>query len=186
MTDMRVWTSDGWKELRGTPDGRAITTSSIRVIKNIRNIAAAGDYLAEDVISDSATDGAGTPWLFTNVDKSGCIFKATAFIQTTALGPRLTLFLFSKKPTSELDDNAVNVAPSIADIHFYIGKIDFPAMEDIGGVSESLATPNTSGNLPMVYGDCDNVLYGIAVTRDAITGETANDKMGFILEVEVY
>ena len=186
MSDIRVKTGAGWKDTKGTIDGRVITAGSICIISTTKKIAAAGNYDAEDVISNSATDGQGTPWEFPNVGDSGVILKGRTFIQTTALTPRITLYLFSRRPTSEMDDAAANVAPSLADISFFVGQIDFPALEDLGGVSASQATPSTSGNLPMTYGGCDGTLYGIAVTRDAVTGETANDLMGITLEVEPY
>jgi len=186
MSDPRVKTPAGPKEVKGTIDGRVITAGSVRIINSVRRIAAAENYTAEDVLSNSATDGQGTPWEFPNVGESGVILKGRIFIQTTALTPRITLYLFSRRPTSEMDDNVANVAPSLADISFFVGQIDFPALEDLGGVSASQATPSTSGNLPMTYGGCDGTLYGIAVTREAITGETANDQMGITLEVEPY
>jgi len=59
-------------------------------------------------------------------------------------------------------------------------------MEDLGGDSESVVTPSTSGNLPLAF-TCaagDTALYGTLVTRDAITGETAGDDMTIRLVVE--
>jgi len=154
--------------------GRTITVAVTRTL------AAAGDYAAEDVLSDSATGGAGTAITFAGIGKNkgagGYITRAGILCSTTALAPRLTLYLFNNTPTSELDDNAGNTAVLTADRPNYIGKIDFPAMEDLGGNSETLCTPSTYGNLPLAFNcdDDDNSLYGILVTRDAITGEAAN------------
>ena len=140
---------------------------------------AAGNYAAEDVISEDATDSEGTAWNFPNCaigkGNSGVITKAVVLCETTALTHRLSLYLFKATPTSELDDNAANTAVIHADAANYVGRIDFPALEDLGGDSEAVATPSTSGNLPLefVCASGDGDLYGILVTRDAITGEAA-------------
>ncbi len=151
-------------------------------------LAAAGDYAAEDVMSESAA--AGTVWTFSNVVKangcSGEITKAQAICETTALTPRLTLFLFKTAPTCQLNDNAANTALLHANLANYIGKIDFQAMSDLGGDSESIATPSTYGNLPLAFNCASdaNDLYGVLVTRDAITGEAATMDMTINLTIE--
>ncbi len=151
-------------------------------------LAAAGDYAAEDVMCENATTG--VVWTFDGIvfrnGGSGYIVKAHALWETTALTPRLTLYLFNAAPTTELDDNKANAAPAFADLAQYVGKIDFPAMEDLGGMSEAIATPSTYGNLPLGF-DCattDDALYGILVTRDAITGESAGKSLTIRLEAE--
>jgi len=151
-------------------------------------IAAAGNYAAEDVISESAS--AGTAWTFAGLGRAngayGYITKAKIEWETTALTPRLTLYLFNAAPTTELDDNKANAAPAWADRTQYVGKIDFPALEDLGGVSEAVVTPSTTGNLPLAFkcaSDADD-LIGILVTRDAITGEAAGESIRITLTVE--
>jgi len=153
-------------------------------------LAAAGDYAAEDVMCEDATTGVA--WTFSEAAKrnggTGFIHQAIVLCETTNLTPRLTLFLFNATPTTELDDNKANAAPANADIAKYVGRIDFPAMSDLGGDSCAIATPSTSGNLPLAFEcatDADD-LIGILVTRDAITGETAGDDMTVILYVEAY
>ncbi len=146
-------------------------------------LAAAGNYAAADVLSESAS--AGTAWNFVNVARinggTGTITKAIALLETTALTPGITLFLFHTLPTSALNDNVANTAVLHADEANFIGRITFPAMADLGsGDSEAVVTPSlATGNLPLDFvtaaGDRD--LYGIAVTRDAITGETATDDL---------
>lgn len=147
-------------------------------------LVAAGDYAAEDVLSESAS--AGTVWTFPRMGGSGYIVKALVICETTGLTPRLTLYLFDTTPTSNLNDNVANKALLHADLANYVGKIDFLAMEDLGGDSESIATPNTHGNLPLAFRTKSetDTLYGILVTRDAITGETAGDDMTVILTME--
>ena len=154
-----------------------------------KSLAAAGDYAAEDVMSETATANAGTAYKFEDVVSTkgghGTITKAIALLETTALTPRITLYLFREVPTSELDDNAANTAVLTADREKYVGRLDFPSMEDLGGNSEAIGTPSTDGNLPLEF-DClplDRALYGIAVTRDAITGEAAGMELMFKLFV---
>ena len=157
------------------------TGGRMRTVSVLRTIAAAGDYAAEDVLSDSATNGAGTAITFSKIAKTkggaGYITQASILCSTTALTPRLALLLFKNVPTCELDDNAANSAVLAADQANFIGQIDFPAMSALGtGMSGTIATTSTSGNLPIAF-VCDNdddSLYGVLVTRDAITGESAN------------
>ena len=155
------------------------TTAGVSVDK--KNLAAAGDYAAEDVLSESAT--AGTPYQFKDVGKSGVIEKAIAFCSVTALTPKLTLYLFSQRPTGALNDNVANTNPTVADHPAYEGKIDFLAMEDLGGGSDSVVSMGTYGNLPLPYYSPDRVLYGVAVTRDAITGESVGMTLSITLQV---
>lgn len=153
-------------------------------------IAAAENYAAEDVLCENVTTGVA--WTFAEIalvnGGGGYIVKAHALWETTALTPRLTLYLFNAAPTTELDDNKANAAPAYADLSQYVGKIDFPAMEDLGGMSEAIATPSTTGNLPLAF-ECASAaddLIGILVTRDDITGEQDGESMTIRLEAEQY
>jgi len=153
-------------------------------------LASATAYHAEDVISESATTG--TDWDFSAIAKvnggTGYIVKAHAICETTAVTPRLTLYLFNVAPTSAVNDHAANTALLHADLANYVGKIDFPAMEDLGtGDSEAIATPSTYGNLPLAF-QCASAaddLIGIAVTRDVFTNTATND-LRIILTAEQY
>jgi hypothetical protein len=155
-----------------------------KTIEVTKAVAAVGNYAAEDVLSESATTG--TAWIFYGCGGSGYIVNAQVLCETTAQTPRLTLYLFSALPTTNLYDNVANTAPSHTDIANYLGKIDFPAMEDLGGDSEAVATPSTYGNLPLAFKTTGQAeaLYGILVTRDAITGESAGDDYIVRLMVE--
>ncbi len=145
--------------------------------------------------AENATNGAGTDWDFDAAGKvnggSGYIVKAQTICETTAVTPRLTLFLFNAAPaagTAELDDHAANTAVVHSLVSTYVGKIDFPAMEDLGtGDSEAIASPSTYGNLPLAYNcaTADDALYGILVTRDAFTNTATND-MTITLVCEQY
>ncbi len=159
-------------------------------VSTTKALASATAYHAEDVLSEHASTG--TDWDFAAVAKvnggSGYIVKAQAVCETTAVTPRLTLFLFTTAPTSTNNDHAQNTALLHADLANYIGKIDFPAMEDLGtGDSESVASPSTYGNLPLAF-NCATAaddLYGVLVTRDAFTNTATND-MTITLVVEQY
>ena len=166
----------GWRGLQ----------ASISVTKAL---AAAGNYAANDVLSESAT--VGTVWTFSGVlpnngDK-GYIVRAHALFETIGLTPALTLFLFNAAPTSVVNDNVANTAPLNVDLSQYIGRIDFPAMAGLGGDSEALAVPSTSGNLPLAFQCASgaNDLIGIVVTNDAITAEVATDDLTIVLTAEL-
>lgn len=156
-------------------------------VEATKALAAAGDYAAEDVLSESAT--VGVPYVFQHIArKSGGAFKITkaiALLTTTALAPRVTLFLFTYRPTSALNDNVANTAVLTGDRAHYLGRIEFPAMSDLGGNSEAIATLDTGSNLPLEgrCGPTDDSVYGIAVTEDAITGEAAGMQLMFKLFV---
>lgn len=122
---------------------------------------------ALDVVSNSASSG-GTAWTW-DMGASGYVTKAIITIATTSLTSRLALFLYTVTPTGEKDDNDPSDAPLAADIPYFVGVIDFPALVDraAGGPSYTIATPSTVGNLPLAYKG--PVLYGILVNLDAAT-----------------
>ena len=170
--------------------GHIAAASDTVTVSVTKALAAAGNYAAADVLSESAS--AGTAWTFSGLGRgnggSGRIVKAVALLETTALTPGITLFLFSATPTAALNDNAANTAVLHADAGNYVGRITFPAMADLGtGDSEAVVTPSlTTGNLPLAYSCAsgDTALYGIAVTRDGITGEAATEELIIQLTVE--
>lgn len=162
--------------------------AGVKLASVTKALAAAGDYAANDVLSESAT--VGTSWKFSDVVKkngrTGTITKAMAILETTALTPRIVLYLFKAVPTSELNDNVLNTALLHADLANFVGWIEFDAMETLNaGDSIAITTPSTDGNIPLDF-ECasgDDSLYGIAVTRDAITGEVAGDDLTIVLFV---
>ena len=161
-------------------------SSGVKRVDVVKELAAAGNYSANDVLSESTT--VGTAWKFEGMGReiggSGSITKAMAVLETTALTPRLVLYLFNAPPTSELNDNVANTALLHADLSNFVGWIEFDALETLNaGDSIAIATPNTNGNVPLEY-DCvsgDDALYGILVTRDAETGEAAGDELTLVL-----
>lgn len=171
-----------------------VSKTSLKTIRVTKALAAAGNYDIGDVMSEDADAGEGTDWDFTAIGRvngaSGLVIKAVAICETTALAPRLTLFLFKAAPTCELDDNAANTAVLHADLANYIGKIDFPALEDLGtGDSEATIVPGVyPGSLPLAF-DCAagaDDLFGVLVTRDAITDEAAGMDMTIVLTAVQY
>ncbi len=162
----------------------------LKTILLTKALVAAGDYAAEDVMSGSTTASDHQYWYFPKVVTKGedfaYIVKAQAIWITTALTPKLTLYLFKEPPTMELRDNVANTSPGTNDLSSYQGRIDFPAMQDLGGMSTALATFTTDGNLPLLFQTApgNTGLYGILVTRDAITGEAAGATMTLSLSIE--
>lgn len=171
--------------LRRIRDGIKVTSYAYESIA-AKDLAAAADYSANDVLSDHVT--AGTAWYFPHVArKAGGTFtitKATAMLSVTALPDRLTLYLFTQPPVSVLNDNVANTAVVAKDVAGYVGRIDFPAMNSLGtGHSEAIATPDTGANVPL-EGKCDpkdDGLYAIAVTRDAEANEAVGMRLTFKL-----
>ena len=183
-------TANAFKVLPVTPSGTSFLSGILKEVSFTKALEAAVAYDAGDVLSESDTASAGTAWTFSAIARAngayGYIVKAQVISETTALTPRLTLFLFNATPNCELDDNAANDALVHADEANYVGKIDFPAMEDIGtGNSEAMATPSTYGNLPLAFkcATAADDLIGVLVTRDAFT-QTATDDMIVKLTVD--
>ncbi len=162
--------------------------SAIKSVKVTKALGAATVYHAEDVISEHTTTG--TVYTFSAIGKvdggSGYIVGARVNSETTSVTPRLTWYLFNAAPSTNKNDHAANTAPTNADLGFYIGSIDFPALEDLGGTSAAFCTPSTVGGLPLPFTCATNAddLLGILVTKDAFT-QTAGDDMTVTLTVEV-
>lgn len=149
------------------------------------------DYGANDVISESDTNGTGTAWTFTGPGRSGYIVGATVITDDASLTPSMTLFLFTKTPTGELDDNAANTSPVYAtDVPVaagaagWIGHIDFDAMESLSATASwSLASLGSAGNLAIPYSTvATDALYGVLITRGAFT-PSSGQKFAITLHV---
>jgi len=170
----------------GTVSGVVKTVSVTKVLES------AAAYTIGDVLSETDTASEGTAWTFAAIFRAnntgGYITKVHAICETTNVKPRLVVFFFKATPTCELDDNAANTALLHADLANYLGKVDLPAMEDIGtGDSESMATPSTYGNLPLWVdsaSDADDLIVVVA-TRDAFTNTAGND-LTIVISLEQY
>jgi len=116
----------------------------------------------DEVISESTS--AGTDWDFA-FGGTGYIVKAI-ITHDAAITPRLSLLLFNAPPAGQLNDEGANSNPLTADVPYYIGRIDFPAMSYNGtGDASTIATPSTYGNLPLAFDN--NTIYGVLVQNDA-------------------
>ena len=154
-------------------------------------LVSASDYSTNEVLSESAS--AGTAWTFAACSRAaglgGLITKAQIGWGKaggiTAQTNRMTLFLFKAAPTCATNDNVTNTALLHADKSNYVGRIDFPALISLGGDSEAIATPSTSGNLPIEFLITTGTsLYGILVTLDATSSVTAGADMTIKLFIE--
>lgn len=148
-------------------------------------IAAAGDYAANDVLSQSATNNAGVHWVFTNAARSaggsGWITKARATCSVDAMATRLRIWLFDADPTeTEKDDNAAFSLAS-ADRAKCLGYIDLPAFSDAGAVSFA---QNTTERFRFVCASASRDLFAIVQTLDAITNEAASMTLDLHLTVD--
>lgn len=165
-------------------------TAKIVPIKVTKALAAAVDYEANDVMSESAT--VGTAWNFPNVvgknGASGKIVAAAINAETSALASAITLYLFKATPTSNLDDGVINTAPLEADLLKYVGKIDFPTLENLGttGTANAFVSEADGSNLklPFKCAAADVDLYGITVIRDAEAGEVDDENLTITLTIE--
>src|SRR5690606_6932904 len=104
-----------------------------------KTIAAAGNYDALDVLSDSATDNAGTAFEFEKIaPRHGHPFLISSALikcsedSTTFRG---RLHLFNAEPLAaevEMDDTVAFAIKTAAGSAKYLGYIDFPSLADMG------------------------------------------------------
>lgn len=145
-------------------------------------LAAAGDYAANDVLSNDATNGQGDPWLFTGMARAsggtGTIVRAVITTSVEGITARFRLWIFNSAPTTtELDDNAA-FSLDADDKTKVVGYIDLPASVDAGEVSYAQVVGTL---LPYKCVGSAN-LYGVLQTLDAITNESA----GMSLTIELH
>jgi len=158
----------------------------INVVVTTKALAAAGNYAADDVLSENASTGTVWTWAeVVNVNGgAGEIIGAIASSKTNAVRYRPKVFLYNATPaaTTELNDNATNNAPVNSDVSAgtFVGTISFPSLSENGGNTISAATPNSStSGLPLVFKAATNAddLIGVVITQDAETNETATDDL---------
>lgn len=167
----------------------SITVKKIRVRKQLT--AGSNNHDAGDVLSESATNGVGTAWTFRDAARilggAGRIIQATADTQVESQTYRIALQVYTQYPTSELDDDAAAASPNAADGQFFVDEIPLPALHSRGDNSYAVATPSTTGNLPLTFvcepGKRDLDLIVIAV--DATT-HTATEWLDITLYIEQY
>ena len=151
---------NGQQILLGPPSGKHKKT--VLVTKTV----VGGANAADDVISENASTG--TDWDF-NFGGTGKITKAIITCATNAIVPVTELQLYSAPPTCNLNDNVASTGPIAADIPYFMGVINLPAMTDSGtSQSFAIATPSlTTSNLPLDF-DSSN-LYGVLVDKTGAT-----------------
>jgi len=130
-------------------------------------------YGAEDVVSES--DSAGAVWNFDAIvhtpGAGGTIVAAVLVDDDTGRTQAMTLYLFDIAPTGNLNDNAANTSPVAADVDNYLGRIEFPALSDNGGLSDTRASFGIANGLPLTVKTTsgDDAIYGVLVTEGAFT-----------------
>jgi hypothetical protein len=145
-------------------------------------------YTDEDVFSESAS--AGTAWTFDAVvpdpGAGGKIVKAMVACDDTNIVPVMTMYLTNVVPTGNLNDNAANDNPVYAtEVDNYQGRLDWPAMADLGGMSEAvLSSADTKLPLHFTTAAGDDALYGVLVVRSAAHTPTSAAKMTVTLTIE--
>lgn len=149
-------------------------------------LAAAGDYGAGDVLSQSASEGQGVAWQFPAMARvAGLGGKIVGGYITTSVGAfaaKFTLYLFNANPSaSELDDNAaLNIVA--ADRDKLVGMVNFGTDgTDVGDVSLNWMTNTQS--VPYCTGAATN-LWGILIAVDAETNESASMTVDIELLIE--
>jgi hypothetical protein len=165
-------------------DGRPIGIAATELVKVTQNktIAAAGDYAANDVISEHATTG--TAFTFSGmaraIGQSGTIRRAKIVFSKasgmgTSLAARTRLRLYTATPTCNLNDNVANTGVLNADKANYVGYLDFPMLSSDGGSPEAFVVCGQS-SLPLdfVCATNDTALYGVLTFLDAEANETAS------------
>jgi hypothetical protein len=147
-------------------------------------------YTNEDVISESASSG--TSWTFSSIVPTnkggGRITKAIVQCDDTAIVPVLTMYLTNVTPLGVLNDNVGNTNPVYAtESDNYLGRIDWPAMSDLGGASEAeIGADGLVAGMPksFVCVDGDSAIYGVLVVRSAAHTPTSAAKFRVTLTVE--
>ena len=145
-------------------------------------------YTAEDVFSEDASSG--TAWTFDAVvpdaGAGGQIVKAMVACDDTNIVPVMTMYLTNVTPLGNLNDNGANTNPVYAtEVDNYQGRLDWPAMEDLGGMSEAvLSSADTKLPLHFTTASGDDALYGVLVVRDAAHTPTIAAKMTVTLTIE--
>ncbi len=176
------------RPVRVDEDGRleviAITANKIASVVKTKALAAAAGYTAQDVLSESATEGIGTPYEFALASKPGgsiLIIGARVGSESEDITPRIDLEIYTKYPSCNLADNVPYVGPAPADKNFYWGPIAMMSLSDKAdatGDSSAIVSTSTVGNLPIgiVCENNNDRIFIVPVTLDAFT-QTATDDL---------
>ncbi len=158
-----------------------------RIVSAGFNAAAAGDYAAADVISNSVTDTLGVPLKFPAVvDVAGQVAildKIVARCSEDSILARFALDFYTRLPLPaevEMDDNiALDAAKTVAGYGIYICRVPMAAFADMGTAMSHSTTPNLREMLKTV-GSVD--LYAVVILLDSEANETA----GMRVDIDLY
>ena len=145
--------------------------------------AAAGDYAANDIVSNSAVDGSGVAGVITGVGPAGSLAildGINAVCSEDSVVMQLRIHFYNYNPAAadvELDDNAVaDFAKNATGAAGYLGYAGIAAMTDRG---TAMAHGQVNSlNLPLKLGSTQN-LYYVVQTVSAETNETAGMTIRF-------
>ncbi len=149
-----------------------------RIVSAGFNAAAAGDYAAADVVSNSVTDTLGVPLKFAGVvDVAGQVAildKIVARCSEDSILARFALDFYTRLPLAaevEMDDNiAADPAKTVAGYGIHICRVPMAAFADFGTAMSESTTPNLR-EMIKTYGSVD--LYAVVIILDAEVNETA-------------
>ena len=163
----------------------AVLTGTGASVVAVKNLAAAGNYAANDVLSDNATDGQATAWEFVDCARSpGASFWITgiyANCSEDSILARIRIHWFTAVPAgAELDDNAA-FALVEANRQYYRNYTDLVAFADRGGFS---MTGDDTVRKMITPAANSRSIWAIVEILDAETNETANMEMRIRLEIE--
>lgn len=147
--------------------------------------AAAGNYAANDVISQSATSDAGVALTLSNVvnraGKTAILDSISAVCSEDSVVWRLRLHFYDYSPAAadvEMDDNvAFDFAKTATGAAGYLGYIDLPAMADRGTAMAHAQLDSIRRQFKCKAGS--KHLYMLPETLDAETNETASMTIRF-------
>lgn len=157
---------------------------SVRVGTSSKAIAAAGNYTANDVLSESASAGIGTAWYVGGLarapGRSFWLTRVQGRCSEDSVVFRLRLHGFRRPPnaSTEMDDNAAfTVNDADRGNGNYLGVIcDLPAMSDRGDFSEA---KNPDVRELITPGPNADGIYFLVQTLDDETNEAANMHLAF-------
>ncbi len=165
--------------------GEAVNQAARRIVTSGFTAAAAGDYAAGDIMSDSVTDTAGQPMFFAGVVSAAgqvaILDKVVAKCSEDAVLARLTLHFYWEQPTAaevEMDDNvAADFAKTAAGRNKYVGSVPLAALADMG----TAMAMSTTGSLREMLktSPASTGLWCVVQINDAEANETANMTLSF-------
>ncbi len=151
------------------------------------NAAAAGDYAALDVVSNSVTDTQGVALQVADVVSAAgqvaILDKVSARCSEDSMLWRLALDFYAAVPTSaevEMDDNvAMDAAKTVAGANKFIDRVPLAAMADMGTAMAASVTANLRWQLKT---GAMTSLWINVITLDADASETA----GMKIDIDLY